>query len=153
VFAAFVAGALRYSASWIAAGDRAVAVWIPPGGVGLSPEQELAFEAELRDRLSPEDAERILEGLSQFEKLEPSAPHYYLSLLGTGPAYAGGGHGRDLLQHNLALIDAEGAAAYLDCVDARVRLYEGFGFEVIGSFMLPDGPRTNGMWRPAARIG
>ena len=80
--------------------------------------------------------------------MEPAEPHYYLSLFGTDPACAGRGYGQRLLAHNLAAIDTEGAAAYLDCADGLVPLYTRFGFSVTGSFFLPDGPRSNGMWRP-----
>ena len=35
----FVAGALRYPASWIAPGDTATAMSIPPRGTGLTTQQ------------------------------------------------------------------------------------------------------------------
>ena len=148
VFGAFVAGALRYPTTWIAPGDTAVAMWIPPGGTGLTSEQEVRLEADLRVRLGADEAGRVLQSLDRFVEVEPTEPHYYLSLLGTDPAHAGRGYGRQLLKHNLAIVDAEYAAAYLDCADEMVPLYERFGFRVIGSIDLPDGPRSNGMWRP-----
>jgi GNAT superfamily N-acetyltransferase len=147
VFRAFVAGALRYPATWVAPGDTAVAMWIPPGGSGLTTEQEVQFEADLRARVGPDEASRILGTLDMFVAMEPVEPHYYLSLLGTDPALAGRGYGQRLLTHSLGAIDTEGAAAYLDCADQLVPLYMRFGFRVIGSFFLPDGPRSNGMWR------
>jgi GNAT superfamily N-acetyltransferase len=147
VFRAFVAGALRYPATWIAPGDSAVAVWIPPGGTGLTTEQEVRLEADLRARIGPGETTRILATLDRFAAIEPTEPHYYLSLLGTDPAAAGRGCGQRLLRHNLAAIDREGAAAYLDCADELVPIYTRFGFRVVGSFLLPDGPRSNGMWR------
>ena len=147
VFRMFVAGALRYPATWVAPGDTAVAMWIPPGGTGLTTEQEVQLEADLRARVGPDEAGRIFETLDMFVAMEPAEPHYYLSLLGTDPAWAGHGHGQRLLTHNLAAIDTEGAAAYLDCVDELVPFYERFGFSVTGSLVLPDGPRSNGMWR------
>ena len=148
VFKAFVAGALRYPATWIASGGTAIAMWIPPGGTGLTTQQEVQLEADLRARIGPNETSRILGTLDTFAAIEPTQPHYYLSLLGTDPAYAGRGYGQRLLRHNLAAIDREDAAAYLDCADELVPLYMRFGFRVIGSLFLPDGPRSNGMWRP-----
>ena len=148
VFAAFVAGGLRYPATWLAPRDAAVAMWIPPGQTGLTVRQEVRLEAELRARLGAAESNRILQALDMFVALTPTEPHYYLSLLGTDPAYAGRGYGQQLLAHTLAVIDAIGAPAYLDCADDLVPLYRRFGFRVIGSFVLPEGPRSNGMWRP-----
>jgi len=149
VFRVFVEGALRYPATWIAADGAAVAMWIPPEGTGITTMQEVRLEAELRRRLGPLQAGRIFRGLDLFDAMLPSEPHYYLSLLGTDPAYAGHGIGQWLLAHNLALIDRKGAAAFLDCADELVPLYEDFGFHTISSVTLDGGLRSNGMWRPA----
>ena len=151
VFAAFVAGGLRYPTTWVAPSDAAVAMWIPPGGTGLTARQEVELEAELRTRLGASEANRILQALDMFVTLTPTESHYYLSLLGTDPAYAGGGYGQQLLAHTLAVVDDAGAPAYLDCADDLVPLYRRFGFHVIGSLVLPNGPRSNGMRRPPRR--
>lgn len=148
VFRTFVEGALRYPATWLAPGNAAVTMWIPPGGTDLTGEQEEHLERLLRDRLGHEQANLIMQSLDQLVAMEPGEQHYYLSLFGTHPAYAGHGHGRALLAHNLQQIDKEGAAAYLDCADELVPLYSRFGFRVIGSITLSGGPRSNGMWRP-----
>jgi len=85
VFRTFVAGALRYPATWVTPGD-AVAMWTPPGGAGLTTEQEVQLEADLRARVGVDEARRIFETLDMFVAMEPAEPHYYLSLLGTDPA-------------------------------------------------------------------
>ena len=148
VFRTFVEGALRYPATWLAPGNAAVTMWIPPGGTDLTSEQEEHLERVLRDRLGAEQADRIVQSLDRLVAMEPTEPHYYLSLFGTHPAYAGHKHGQALLAHNLNKIDKEGAAAYLDCADDLVPLYSRFGFRSIGSIVLTDGLRSNGMWRP-----
>lgn len=147
VFRVFVEGALRYRATWLAAGETAVAMWIPPGGTGITSMQEVRLEAYLRGRLGPAGASRIFRGLEQFDSMTPSEPHYYLSLFGTDPRSGGRGLGRQLLAHNLSLIDREGAPAFLDCADDLMPLYEAFGFRRTGSVVLDDGLRSNGMWR------
>ena len=66
-------------------GAEAVAVWIPPGGVELTEEEEARFPPphELSGARAPTD---ILELLERFDASHPhGAPHYYLSLLGTDP--------------------------------------------------------------------
>ena len=56
-----------------------------------------------------------------------------------------------LLRHDLALIDEEGAAAYLESSNpANDERYESVGFHKIGQFEAPDGgPVVSTMWRPA----
>ncbi len=55
-----------------------------------------------------------------------------------------------LLDENLALIDAEGGAAYLESTNpANDRLYEGRGFTRVGEFRAPgEGPVVACMFRP-----
>ena len=57
-----------------------------------------------------------------------------------------------MLRHNLALIDREGAAAYLDCADELVPLYMRFGFRVAGpaSFRTGHDPMACGAHRSGA---
>ena len=147
VFQLLVDGALRYPWTWLAGDDLAVAMWIPPDETGLSADQEAALEDTLRTRLGNRQADRILAAFQMFEAVTPTEPHYYLSLLGTDRAHTRRGHAGRLLAHNLALLDAEGAPAYLDCADDLVGLYARFGFRRISSIVLPEGPRSNGMWR------
>ena len=150
VFRLFVEGALRFPATWLSAGESAAAVWIPPDESDLSAEQETEIAAWLQATDAATD--RILAAFELFQAARPPEPHYYLSLLGTNPRYAGRGHGQRLLAHNLDRIDAEEQPAYLDTSDELVPLYGRFGFQVVGSFVLPDhGPRVNTMWRSCRR--
>jgi len=148
VFRTFVAGALRYPATWVTPGD-AVAMWTPPGGAGLTTEQEVQLEADLRapgagrgGRGAPDlrNTRHVRRDGTGGAALLPVAARHR-------PGVSGRGYGQRLLAHNLAAIDTEGAAAYLDCADELAPLYTRFGFSVTGSFFLPDGPRSNGMWR------
>ncbi len=145
----FVAGAMPYRWVWLAPGDVAASVWIPPGGSELSDDQEASLEPLLVSLLG-NGASRVLRAVELFEAAHPrETPHYYLSLLGTDPVERGHGHGLGLLAANLALVDAEGAPAYLEASNpANVALYERYGFELAGSFELPDGgPTVHTMWR------
>lgn len=151
VFRLLVEGALRYPWVWLAADDAATALWIPPGGTELSPTQEQQIDSVLHESLGVQAA-TVLQAFEMFAGARPAEPHYYLTLLGTDPAYGGRGIGRRLLSANLGQVDAEGAAACLEAADELVPLYERHGFRVLDRFALDDGPTVNCMWRhPAAR--
>ena len=93
-----------------------------------------------------------LELLTRFDAAHPrDEPHYYLSLLGTHPDHRGKGIGMALLEHDLALIDADGFPAYLESSNpANNHRYAGVGFEEVGEFSYPGGdPLVTTMWRPA----
>jgi len=146
----FAEGALRYSWTWLAEGGAATSLWIPPGGSEFSPEQEDRL-FELARGLGAEEG-NFHEMAKQFDAAHPHAePHYYLSLLGTHPDHRGRGVGMRLLAHNLEMIDADHAAAYLESSNpANNRRYAGVGFAPIGEFSYPQGgPLITTMWRPA----
>jgi hypothetical protein len=78
----FVEGALRDDGVWLTAGGTATAVWIPPGGTELSPEQEQAVEA-LLDSWTGVAPARVRHAMELFEAARPhDEPHHYLTLLG-----------------------------------------------------------------------
>ena len=93
VFRILIEGALRFAWVWLTPGDTATSVWFPPGESELTPRQEAALDALLRDSLGT-GAGRILRSFEQFETARPQAQHYYLSLLGTDPRHAAHGYGR-----------------------------------------------------------
>lgn len=151
----FAAGALRYPWVWLTAGDTATAVWIPPGGTDLSPEQEADFEPAVEALAGP-DAGRVFRALELFEQAHPrDVPHFYLSLLGTDPQHRGHGYGLGLLADNLRHVDEAHAPAYLEASNpVNVALYARYGFVVHGSFTLPDGgPEVFTMWREPLTAG
>jgi len=147
-----VASAFRYPWVWVADDCAAVSVWIPPGGVELTAEEEASLGPMLDDVAGP----RAPEIQSLFGRLDDThpdePPHYYLSLLGTHPDHRGKGLGMALLADNLARIDSEGMPAYLESSnpenDPR---YERLGFVRAGEFQRPDGKLTcSTMWREPA---
>jgi GNAT superfamily N-acetyltransferase len=142
--------AIPYGSVAIAAGGVAVSVWIPPGKPELQPEDEERLVPMLEDMLGA-GADRVFEVFECFEDAHPDdrGPHHYLSLLGTDPEHAGQGYGMGLLAANLAGIDRQGAAAYLESTNPdNDRRYERLGFSKCGEFKLPaDGPVVTQMWR------
>ena len=129
-------------------------MWVPPGCVELTPQQEGDVTATLR-RLCGPRADLVLECFAVFEEHFPRAePVHYLSLLATADRHRGRGLGMGLLRADLAALDRAGAPAYLESTNpANLRRYEGAGFRHYGSFALPGGgPLVTQMWRePGAR--
>jgi len=143
-----VDGAMRFDWVWLCEGEHAATVWLPPGCSELSDEQEAGFEA-FATTLLGDGAGRLLETVERFGAARPTEPHYYLSLFGTDPRHRGHGYGMDLLAENLSRVDEVGMAAYLESTNAaNLDRYRSVGFEVSGSFALPDnGPEVTKMWR------
>jgi GNAT superfamily N-acetyltransferase len=147
----YISSALRYPWVWIADDYAAASVWIPPGGIELTEEEEAQLEPMLADLVGS----RAAEILALFERLEQTHPdepsHYYLSLLGTHPDHRGEGLGMALLADNLARIDSERMPAYLESSNsANDRRYERQGFIRVGELTRPDGQLTvSTMWREA----
>jgi GNAT superfamily N-acetyltransferase len=152
IFELLVRGALRHPWVWMTGGAEAVSLWVPPGRPELSERQERALMSLIRSWPTT-IADRIVDAFDRFVAARPQAPHFYLTLLGTDPRQAGHGHGSRLLQDTLRRIDAEGAPAYLEAATSLVPFYESFGFSVMTSFPLPDGPTVNAMWRQSADGG
>ena len=148
----FVRSALRYPWVRIADDYAAVAMWIPPGGVELTAEEEAGVEPLVTELAGP----RAPEILTLLERLEENhrpieQPHYYLSMLGTHPDHRGKGLGMALLEACLEEIDGERAPAYLESSNpVNIPRYERRGFRRIGSFTRPDEQATvSTMWREA----
>lgn len=148
---AYAASALRYPWTFVTPGAEAAAIWIPPGGVELTDEEDTAVEPLLRSLIGSR-TDSVLEGLHRFDASHPNEePHYYLSLLGTRNDRRGAGIGMALLDQCLAAIDTEHAPAYLESSNPlNNRRYEAAGFVDMGTFAMPDGgPTVTRMWRPA----
>jgi len=146
----FVTSSLRFP--WMLVTDRveSAALWMPPGEVELTHEEESGFDGFLSDLVGREVADGILGIFSSLESVHPTEPHYYLSLLGTHSAHRGRQLGMGLLTENLDRIDAIGAPAYLEsCNPANNRRYESVGFVAADRITIASGHVVTTMWRPA----
>jgi GNAT superfamily N-acetyltransferase len=144
-----ISSVLRYPNTYIAGDFAAAAVWVPPGGVELTEEEEARVPRVL-EQLVGERAADVLALLGEFDGSHPhDQEHYYLSLLGTDPRERGKGIGMGLLAHCLEIVDAEGLPAYLESSNpANDARYERLGFAPHGSFSTPDGRHSvTTMWR------
>jgi GNAT superfamily N-acetyltransferase len=144
-----ISSAMRYPWVWVADDYVAASVWIPPGGVEVTDDEEAALGPLLNELIGSRAAE--VESLfARLDATHPDQPaHYYLSLLGTHPDHRGRGLGMALLADNLARIDSEGMPAYLESSNPQNDpRYERLGFVRVGEFQRPDGRLTcSTMWR------
>jgi hypothetical protein len=145
----FVDGAIRFPWVWLTQRNTATSVWIPPNETEFSEEQEAAMEPLLIDMLGSE-ASRVLQGVKMFDQAHPrGVPHFFLTLLATSTEHRGHSYGLRLMAENLRQIDEAGMPSYLEASNpANVPLYMRYGFEVLGSFTVPEGgPEVFTMWR------
>lgn len=150
----FVDGAMRFPWVWLSQANTATSVWIPPNEAEFSHEQEAALEGTLVEMLG-QDASRVLNMVELFDQAHPrGVPHFYLSLLATSTQHRGQGYGLRLLAENLRQIDKSGMPSYLEASNpVNVPLYMRYGFEVLGSFTLPErGIEVFTMWREGAPL-
>ena len=135
----------------LAVGDGVgAALWVPPGASVVEEGDGEAFGTALA-ALSPEDAGRLAVCNEVLESHHPSAPCWYLNLLGVAPDHQGEGVGSALLGAALARCDEAGEPAYLEATSAaNRRLYERHGFRFVRDLPLPDGPSLAAMWREPA---
>jgi GNAT superfamily N-acetyltransferase len=124
-------------------------VWLPPGAWKIGAGDQLRMLPAIVKTLSWRWLPSRLGGFNRMEAAHPEEPpHWYLAVVATDPDHQGKGLGSALLGDQLARVDAEGLPAYLESTkEANVPLYERHGFQVTGTFDLPNGPRLWLMWR------
>lgn len=143
----------RYPHTYLTPGGEATAVWIPPGGVELTAPEESELERLLLATTGRETTDGILEIMAQFDAARPREPHYYLGLIGTHDAHRGHGHGMRLLAENLALVDEQGVAAYLESSNpANDVRYGRLGFTPHEKLTTASGHVMHTMWRPPGGV-
>lgn len=130
--------------------DACASFWRPPGsdeGHGSDdPSDGAAGDSALP---FPSDAVARLRLLgAAMASAHPSAPHWYLNVLGTKPERQGEGLGARVVQKVLDTCDADGVPAYLESSNpANIPFYRRQGFETTGEITLPEGPSLYPMWR------
>jgi ribosomal protein S18 acetylase RimI-like enzyme len=148
-FQLLITSAVKHDWVWTTPAHEAVSVWLPPGRPELNDADEERL-GRLLEEMMGKRAELVQEVFGCFEASHPRyRDHYYLSLLATHTDHRGSGIGMELLVANLADIDTVRMPAYLESTNPRnLRRYESVGFEVYGTFDLPDdGPTVTTMWR------
>jgi ribosomal protein S18 acetylase RimI-like enzyme len=145
-FQAFSALALDAGGVIYLAGQIAVTVWFPGG-------EDDDASAEF-DMLAEDEADRFGQLAEMMADNHPTmGRHLHLQFIGVHPEHQRTGAGGALLAHNLAKLDEQGTAAYLEASSSvSPPLYQRHGFEHIGTPFGPDpGPRMYPMWREPGR--
>lgn len=147
----FVAASIARSATFVSDGVSAAAVWVPPGGRDLLPEDEPRVGPLLRELLGGRQAELVVQLNETFPAHHPDRPFHYLSLLATHPDHRGRGEGMRLLAESLDVLDTDGEPSLLESTNPRNhKRYEALGFEQIDEWHAPaGGPPVAVMWRDA----
>jgi len=138
----------RLSLGWPVLGvqDRdqlvAVALVNPPLRDPVSPTLQPRFE-RWRGGAGKPILERFRGFVTATDPFEPDEPFYFLSLLGVPRRYQGHGYARLLLDavHDLSRDDPASGGVVLTTETAdNVRLYEHFGYRVLGQAWVEDIP-------------
>lgn len=83
------------------------------------------------------------------QRARPHEPHWHLAYLASRPEPAARGAATALLEHRLAVADAQGVGSHLESSSTgTVGFYERFGWQVSGPVPGPGGRSTTAMWRP-----
>jgi len=139
--------ALGYRTAWGARDASAVALWLAPG---VEPAEEAVVGA-LTGSVSAQKHDDLFSVLEQMAAFHPRDPHWYLPWLAVAPGLQGHGLGGELLEHSLAIVDADKLPAFLETPNPRtVPLYERHGFEVVGTAQAGSCPPMTSMLRAAA---
>lgn len=142
---AFGGRAFEHGTADITGGNRAAALWLPPGVEPDDAEMGALMEGTLRPEIA-EDIGAVLKGMSEYH---PREPHWYLPLIAADPNWIGRGHGAALMKHALQRCDEQGIAAYLESSNPRnISLYERHGFRIIGRIQSGSSPVLTPMLRP-----
>lgn len=124
------------------------ALWLAPGE---QPDEEQLAEVVARS-IPPHRHEEVFALFEAMGHIHPSAPHWYLPLIGVDAASQGRGLGSALLRHTLDECDRDGLPAYLEATSPRnVALYERHGFRRLAPLRIATCPPITPMWREPSR--
>jgi len=130
---------LAAGGAWVTDGLEATALWSPPAE-GSSESGDRAW-ARVLGELTAAEVERCDRWDAAVEPHHPSAPHWYLGVLGTAAAHQGRGLGPAVARPGMDAAAAAGLPAFLETgVERNVALYERMGFVVTGVIDRPDLP-------------
>jgi ribosomal protein S18 acetylase RimI-like enzyme len=145
----FAGRAVDHGTAFASSGFEGVTMWLPPG---VEPDGD-TMAAEFQRLCKEEMLEEVFAVFEAMGQYHPEEPCWYLPMIGVDPAHQGKGVGAALMKHALALIDEQGAVAYLESSNPRnISLYERHGFEVMGEIQIGGSPVVTPMVRQA-RVG
>ncbi|MCT2278343.1 GNAT family N-acetyltransferase [Micromonospora chalcea] len=123
---------VRKETIWTIGRGASVAIWEPPASGGAQPDDDLAAQlpADVLSRVRAYD-EAVHAAL-------PSAPFWYLGVLGTHPDHAGRRWGHAVMRAGLDRAAADSLPAILETSNPdNVEVYRRAGWEVVHAFAEP----------------
>jgi ribosomal protein S18 acetylase RimI-like enzyme len=119
-----------------------VAAWLPPGKAPFGARQIIrSVPLSTLFRFGRQGAGRMRSYGRLVDNLHCRLvpyPHWYLQIIGVGPAYQGQGFSSRLLRPVLERIDRERMPCYLETNSGKnVAIYRRFGFEVVSEDRMP----------------
>nr|WP_036342786.1 GNAT family N-acetyltransferase [Micromonospora purpureochromogenes] len=123
---------VRKETIWTIGRGASVAIWEPPASGGAQPDDDLAAQlpADVLSRVRAYD-EAVHAAL-------PSAPFWYLGVLGTHPDHAGRRWGHAVMKVGLDRAASDGLPAILETSNPdNVEVYRRAGWEVVHAFAEP----------------
>ena len=134
---AFGGNAFSHSGAYCTDDYIGVALWLPPG---VQPNEQTLTEI-IESTVSASLRADAFGMFEQMASYHPSAPHWYLPLIGVDPAHQGKGHGDALMTYALQRCDHDHLASYLESTNPRnIPLYQRHGFEVLGTIQVGSSP-------------
>ncbi|MCW3844544.1 GNAT family N-acetyltransferase [Micromonospora yasonensis] len=117
---------------WTIEGGASVAIWEPPAtGGGL-------LDDDLAAQLPADALARVRAYEDAVHRALPTAPFWYLGVLGTHPDHAGRRWGHAVMRAGLRRAEADGLPAVLETSNpANVEVYRRAGWQVVGSLSAP----------------
>jgi ribosomal protein S18 acetylase RimI-like enzyme len=144
--AAFAGEAFDQLTVWTLGDFRAAALWLAPGAAV----DETTIAAVLTDAVADGQHEDMFSVLEQMDRAHPTFEHWYLPWLGVLPDAQGAGHGAQLLEHGLTIVDNDHLPAYLETPNPRtIAFYERHGFAVTAESRSGSCPPVISMLRDA----
>jgi GNAT superfamily N-acetyltransferase len=134
---AFGGGAFAHNSAFCTDDYAGAALWLPPN---VHPD-EAALREVVEGTVSESVRGDLFAVLEQMAKYHPTAPHWYLPLIGVDPAHQAKGYGSALMLRALQACDRDHAPAYLESTNPRnVSLYQRHGFEPLGTIQVGASP-------------
>lgn len=128
--------------AWMLEDGLAVASWIAPAAAARFEELEHPTRAAVAPHTTDAGA-RYGQFWDWLASHLPQEPCWFLDLVAVQPSARGRGLGGHLVEHGLALAQADGLPSFLETGQrANVAYYERFGFRVVGQEEAPDGGPT-----------
>jgi GNAT superfamily N-acetyltransferase len=146
LFRALGTGSFEARAAQRSSDGLGVALWLPPN----TSEDDGPLEAIIAESIAREKQADVRALFEQTEHYRPTAPYWYLSLIGVEALHRNRGYGAALLQRGLRQCDREHHPAYLWSSNLQnTSLYQRHGFEIVATIRAGSSPPIFPMVRHA----